>query len=129
MYKIITKIFPALICWGIFIYVVFQVPYPETITQANIIQLLAFFIPLFLAITSSLNLISKNIFISTSISSGLIFFLFLKALESLNLITAILILIPIGLLVSYFRKTKKKNLTKLPKIPKLTHLRKRNVSS
>lgn len=129
MSRNITKFIPALICWGVFIYVVLQVPYPETITQANANQLLSFFIPLFLSITLMLNLILKNIFISTSISLGIIFLLFLKALESLNLVTAILILIPVGLIISYFKKIKKKNLTSWRKIPKLTHLRKRNMSS
>lgn len=119
----IIFVIPVLICWAIFAYVIFLVSYPETITQANTIQLLSFFIPLFLAITLTLNLFFKNIFISTSISSGLIFFLFLKALDSLNLITISLIVIPVGLLISYFRKIKKKSLTNLPKIHKLTKLR------
>lgn len=119
MYKII----PSLFFWGVFGYVLLQVPYPETITQANAIQLLSFFISLFLAMTLTLNLVLKNIFISTSLSLGLIIMLFLKALDSLNLVTGVLILISVGLLISYFRKIKRKNLTKLPKIPKLTHLR------
>jgi len=110
--------------WAVFVYVVLQVPYPETITQANILQLSAFFIPLFLALTLALNIFLKNIFISASISLGLIFLLALKALDSLNLVTVVLILISVGLLVSYFRKINRKNLTKLPKIPKLTHIRK-----
>lgn len=114
---------PSLIFWGIFIYVILQIPYPENLTAANATQLLSFFIPLFLAITLTLNLVLKNIFISSSISLGLIFLLFLKALDSLNLVTGILIIISVGLLASYFRKIKKKNLTKLPKIPKLTQLR------
>ena len=126
MFKFLQSIIPALIFWTIFAYVVLQIPYPESLTQANILQLLSFFIPLFLAITLSFNLILKNIFISISISSGLIFFLFLKALDSLNLVTAILVIISVALLVSYFRKIKRRNLTKWPKIPKLTHLRRKN---
>ena len=124
MLKLLFKLTPALFFWGVFIYIILQVPYPETITQANITQLLSFFIPLFLAITLSLNLILKNIFMSTSISLGLILLLFLKALDSLNLVTASLIIIPVGLLISYFRKIKRKGLTKWGKIPKLTKLRK-----
>lgn len=120
-----SKFVLPLICWGAFIYVVLQIPYPETITQANIFQLLSFFSSLFLAITFSANIFLKNIFISSSISLGLIFLTFLKALDSLNLVTAILILISVGLLVSYFRKIKKKGLTNYSKIPKLTHLRRR----
>ncbi len=122
--QFIFKIIPPLFFLGIFIYVVLQIPYPDSITQANFTQLLSFFIPLFLAISLTINLFLKNIFISTSISSGLIFFLFLKALDSLNLVTISLIIIPVGLLISYFRKKKKKSLTNYSKIPKLTRLRK-----
>lgn len=133
MYKIISRIIPALLFLGGVGYVIWQIPYPESITQANIVQLLSFFIPLFLAIILTLNIVLKNIFISTSISIGVILLLFLKALDSLNLVTVVLILITVGLLTSYFRKIKKspstssglKNLTNYSKIPKLTHLRRR----
>lgn len=123
MFKFIKNIIPALFFWGLFIYVVLQVPYPETITQANILQVLSFFLPLFFALAFTLNTIFKNMFISFSISLGLVFALVLKALDSLNIVTGVLIIISIGLLVSYFRKRKKKSLTKLPKIHKLTKLR------
>lgn len=124
MLKLIFKIIPALIFWAIFTYVVLQVPYPESLTQANLIQLSAFFIPLFLAITLTLNTFLKNIFSSSSISLGLIFLLILQALDSLNLVTGILTAIAVYLLVSYFRKAKRRSLTKLPKISRLTHVRK-----
>lgn len=123
MKKFLPKLFILLFFWGLFVYVVLQIPYPETITQANLTQLLVFFISLFLAISFTLNTFLKNIFISVSISLGLIFLLFLKALDSLNLVTAGLIIIPVGLLISYFRKNKHKSLTKWRKIPKLTQLR------
>lgn len=126
----LLKIIIAFIFWAIFIYVILQVPYPESITQTNPIQLLSFFLSLFLAIIFTLNILSKNIFISISISLVLIISLFLKALDSLNLVTVSLIAVPIGLLISYFRKikqsfssSKKKSLTKGLKIPKLTRLR------
>lgn len=118
------KIIPSLFFWGIFIFVVLQIPYPETITQANAIQLFSFFIPLFLAISLTLNIFLKNIFISGSISLGIIFLSFLKALNSLNFVTAILVILSAGLLISYFRKIKRRNLTKWPKIPRLTNMRK-----
>ena len=121
--KYLVKALPVLLFWGIFIFVVFQIPYPDTITQANITQLLAFFIPLFLAITLTLNIILKNILVSGSISLGLIFLLVLKSLDSLNLVTGVLIVISVGLLVSYFRKINRRSLTKALKIPKLTKLR------
>ncbi len=126
----ILPIISALIFWGIFIYVLLSVPYPETITQANATQLLSFFVSLFLSIVFSLNLFFKNIFMSVFLSLGVILLLFLKALDSLNLVTVCLIAVPVVLLASYFRKnkqsfslSKKKSLTKGLKIPKLTSLR------
>lgn len=119
------KLIIAVIFWGIFAFVVLQVPYPESLTQANATQLVSFFIPLSLALSLTINLFLKNIFISSSISLGLIFLLVLKALNSLNLVTGILTVVAIYLLISYFRKVKRSSLTKLPKIPKLTQLRKK----
>jgi len=116
---------PLIFFWGVFIYVILQVPYPETFTQANFSQLSFFFIPLFLALCLTFNLLIKNISIASSISLGIIFFLILKALDSLNAVTTILMIISVGLLVSYFRKLKKKKLTNYSKIPKLTNLRRR----
>lgn len=124
MLKILPKIIPALIFGAIFILEVLQVPYPETLTQANILQILGFFIPLFLAISFIVNLFINNIFSSASISLGINILLILKALGSLNIVTAILVIISVGLFVSYFRKIKGRSLTKLPKVPKLTHWRK-----
>ncbi|MBI2017576.1 hypothetical protein HYS92_00850 [Candidatus Daviesbacteria bacterium] len=119
MVKIFIKVLPALISWAIFIFAVLYIPYPETLTQATIFQILGFFIPLFLAITLTLNIFLKNIFISFSISLGITMLLLLKALGSLNLVTGILTIISVGLLISYFRKIKKHKLTLESKIPKL----------
>ncbi len=121
-----ARILPVLVVWGIFGFVILQIPYPDSLTQASFFQLLAFFIPLFFALTLTLNIFLKNIFTSVSISLGLIFLLFLKALNSLNLVTGILVIISVSLLVSYFKKIKDKNLTKWSKIPRLTRLRKEN---
>jgi len=120
----VKKTIPVLISWGIFALVIIKVPYPETLSQASLFQFSAFFIPLYLALSLTFNIVLKNIFISASISLGLIFLLILKALESLNLVTGILIIISTYLLVSYFRKTHKNNLTNWRKIPKITKLKK-----
>src|SRR3989344_997006 len=117
------KIISALILLGIFLLVVFTVPYPNTISSANSFQLLTFFIPLFLFMVLTIGVFLKNIYISGSLSLGLIFLLILKSLDSLNLVTAILIIITIYLLVSSFRRAKRGSLTKWPKIPKITKLR------
>lgn len=117
------KVLPAVVSWGIFIFVVLQVPYPENLTQANLTQLVSFFIPLFLALSLTINLFLKNYLSSCSISLGLISVLILKTLDSLNIVTSILIIITTALLISYFRKTKR-GLTNYSKIPKLTRLKK-----
>lgn len=124
MLKFLPKVAPALIFWGIFVYVVLQVPYPNSLTSATPFQLVAFFIPLFLALTLTFNLFFKLFPSSASVSLGIIFLLFLKALDILNFVSAALTIISVGLLLSYFRKVKRRSLTKLPKIPKLTRLKK-----
>ncbi|MBI2334227.1 hypothetical protein HYU96_00285 [Candidatus Daviesbacteria bacterium] len=117
MPKIILKIIPALFFWGVFTLVIFYVPYPKSLTQASILQLLAFFVPLFLALTFTTNL---------AIAMGVIFLLLLKALNTLNFVSAVLTITAVGLLFSYFRKNKSKhNLTKLKKMSKLTHLQRK----
>lgn len=109
-----TKIIPALIFWGIWILVIFYVPYPESLTQASLWQILAFFIPLFLALTFTL---------SAPVALGIVFLTLLKALDTLNFVSAILIIVAVGLLLSYFKRGKgKHNLTSIPGISKLTHL-------
>ncbi|MDO8573627.1 MAG: hypothetical protein Q7R77_02655 [Candidatus Daviesbacteria bacterium] len=117
------RILPVLLFWVTFIYVILQVPYPKTLTQANFIQISSFLTPLFLAFIFTFNIIIRNFYISFAISLGLIFLLILKALDSLNIVTGILTAVATYLLASYFRKTKRHNLTKLSKIPKLTSLR------
>lgn len=133
MGKIIFKILPALVFWGGFAYVVLHVPYPNSITAANYTQILPFFASLYLALVFTLNILFRNILFSSSVCLGLILLLILKALDSLNIVTGILIVITTYLLAGYFRKAKKrgpstgsgfKNLTKQPKILKLTHIRK-----
>lgn len=127
MSKFLIKITPSIIFWGIFIFTILQIPYPTTLIQAESSQLLLFFIPLFLALTTTINLFLKNIFSSGSISLGLIFILVLKALASLNPVTTALTLIAVALFVSYFKKIKRSNLTKFSKIPKLSQLRKKRI--
>lgn len=107
MSKIFLKVFPSLIFWGLFAGVILTVPYPEGFTQARPDQLTFFFIPLFLALIFTLNIFLENILQSFSISLGIIFLLVLKALDSLNIVTGLLILISVWLLCSYFKKAKK----------------------
>lgn len=123
MTSLILKVIPALFFWGIFIYVILQVPYPNSLTQASIPQLLYFFIPLFLSLIFTLNIFLKSILRSILISFGIIILLILKALDSLNLVSALLTIIAVGLLFSYFKKPV---LTSGSNIPKLTRWRKQS---
>ncbi|MBI2599423.1 hypothetical protein HYW43_00700 [Candidatus Daviesbacteria bacterium] len=120
--KYFLKILPALIFWGGFAFVVLQVPYPDSLTQANFNQVIPFFVSLYLALVFTLNILFRNILLSASICLSLIFLLILKALDSLNIVTGILIIVATGLLASYFRKVKRKGLTKQAKLHKLTQL-------
>ena len=121
--SIILKAIPASISWGIFILVIFKVPYPNTLTQANAFQLLAFFVPLFLALTFSFNMVLNFYPHSLSLSFGIIILLVLKALGSLNFVSAILTLLAVFLLFSYFKK--KGRLTSRSNVPKLRNLGRR----
>ena len=101
MPKIILKIFPALFFWGIFIFVIFYVEYPKSLTQATLFQILAFFVPLFLALSFTLSYI---------LSLGIILLLILKSLDALNLVTSALTLLAVYLFLSYFKTTRKKRI-------------------
>lgn len=103
----VLKTIPVLFFWGVFLFVVLQIPYPDSFIQANLGQLLPFFISLFLALALTLNIILQSILISGSTSLGLIFLLILKALDSFNLVTAALVAVIMYLLISYFRKIKR----------------------
>ncbi len=119
MPKYFLKIIPALIFWAIFIFVIFQVPYPESLTQASLWQILTFFIPLFLSLSFTFNLILNYFTLSCIFSLGIILLLILKSLDALNLVTTGLTLLAIYLFISYFKKSKKRGLTSSTKIPKL----------
>ncbi len=131
MSKLIFRLIPTVTFWGIFIFVVLQIPYPDSLTQANFMQVSLFFASLFLALLTTFNLFLKNIFLSSSVALGLIFLLILKALDSLDFVTTALTLLAVGLLFSYFKKINRhssrgsgfRNLTNQTKIPKLTRLR------
>lgn len=139
MFKFLPKIILPLIFWGIFIYIIFNISYPNSLTEATFFQLLSFFLSLFLAIISTIN-IFLTLIISTIISLGLILLLILKGFGLLNIVTAILTLVAVGLLLSYFRNINSKGISFKSQIPKLklsnkfkqvklTRKRKRYVSS
>lgn len=124
MLGFLLKLVPALIFWGIFAYIVLQVPYPNSLTQANVFQLLGFFIPLFLALTFTLKKVLKSFTMSMVLSLGIIILLILKALGVLNFVTGSLTILAIYLLTSSSKKSPT-GLTSTSNIPKLTQWRKR----
>lgn len=119
MVRVLIKITPPVLLWIVFFVVVLKIPYPDSLIKANLVQVSFFFFPLFAAITFSINIFLKNLLLSSSISLLIISLLLLKALDTLNLITGLITVVPIGLLISYFRKNKPVSLTSLSKIPKL----------
>lgn len=121
--SIVFKILLALIFWGVFIFVIFFIDYPKSLTQASLFQVFPFFISLFLALTFTINIFLKFAVRSALISATIIIFLILQALQTLNLLTFLLTILAFGLLLSYFKK--KKGLTSTSKIPKLTSLQRR----
>ena len=122
------KSLPALICWGIFAYVILKVPYPDTLTSANAFQIFSFFTSLFLAFSFTLNIFLNFMLRSIIVSFGLILLVSLKSLNSLNIVSFGLTIIAFGLLLSYLKKPKrltpiKSGLTSRPNVPKLKNLR------
>jgi hypothetical protein len=118
---LILKIILAIVSWGFFIYVIFNVPYPDSLPAANLSQLLAFFIPLFLSLILTINFIFKNMPSSIILSFGILLLLILKSLGALNLISIILTVLAVALLISYFQP----NLTYPTFMPKIKHLRRK----
>ncbi len=119
---LIFKLFPALLCWIIFVYVIFQLPYPDSLTSASTFQIFSFFTSLFLSLSFSINIFINFMLRSIIISFGLILLLVLKALNSLNLVSCALTIIAFGLLISYVKKPKYK-LTYHTKTSRLKNLR------
>src|SRR5688572_13659157 len=102
--KTIPNIIVVIVFWSFFALVIFKVPYPNSLTSANALQLLAFFIPLFLCLTFTFNIFFKFLPRSIAIAFGLIIVLLLKPLGSLNLVSAGLTTVAVFLLFSYFKK-------------------------
>jgi hypothetical protein len=122
----------AVSSWVVFILVIIFVDYPKTLPTATTVQLIAFFLPFFLSISLTINLIFKNLPSSMAFSLGIILLLILKTLQAINSLSVILILLAIVLLISYFKgphqpqpKTAIKNLTSHSFMPKLKNLRRK----
>lgn len=102
MLKTLVNVFLAIGFWIGFVWVILNIDYPETLTEANVIQLSAFFIPLFLALALSINLLLQKIISSIIIAAALIFILVIKSLNEINIFSVGLTIAAVVLLLSYF---------------------------
>ncbi len=128
MAKFVLNVLLSLFFWGFFVWVIFNIEPPKSLTQANVLQLAYFYIPLFLAVTFTLNLLIKTILASSSLSLGIIFLLTLKAMGLFSFLYIGLTIIATLLLFSYFKKDLP-SLTSILNVRKLTGWRPRHRSS
>ncbi len=122
MLKILSKIIPTLTFWGIFALAITTVNYPDSLAGATLVQIGIFFIPLFLALISTINLFFKSLLKSAVLVLGIILSLILKSLGNLNIVTAILVIVAVVLISGSFKKGTSSSLTYRSKIPKLKNL-------
>ena len=86
--------------------VVWLVEPPESITGTSPIQLLAFFLPLLLFLTFSINLYFKSPVKSLGISVGIIVLLMFQSLGVLNVLSGAVTIAVIAFLIKWLKKTK-----------------------
>ena len=115
------QILLALLSLSILIYVILVLPYPESLTQASVFQLISFFLPLLFFLTLTANLFLNSLASSFSLAFGIILILILKALDDLNFLSFVLTVAAVLLLISQF----KGSLTSNRFMPKLGGLRRK----
>lgn len=113
---------------ALFILVVIFVEPPKSWEQASVFQIIAFFLPLLLAVTVFVDILVHYIPHSFIISLGVILFLAFYAVNQLNYLTAILVISVTAFSVRVFPKMKlpRFRLTRGSKIPKL-HMQKQEA--
>lgn len=116
----LKKFLPIILPGLILTWVIFKIEPPKSITQASVLQILLFFIPLFLLIVFLLNLYLRFLVYSAIMAIGIIILLLLQALNSLNIVSAALVIIACALLLKSIQRPKNKiPLAKIPKLGKL----------
>ena len=108
MKKFLPKLFLPLFLWGVFIYIVNTFEPPQIFTQISLFQILLFFIPLFLALTFTINMLVRFLIFSFTIALALCLIILLKGIGGLNPISGLLTLFAFGLLLSYLKQFKRK---------------------
>jgi hypothetical protein len=109
----IKKFLPILIFGLLFVNVIYFAKPPQTLTSGTFIQLLLFFIPLFLFLIFLLNIIFRFFIRSFIFSLGIILILIFKSLEMLNILTGALIIIASNFIAISFKKTRTAQTSKI----------------
>ncbi|MFH0937648.1 MAG: hypothetical protein V1808_05160 [Candidatus Daviesbacteria bacterium] len=112
-------VLPTLLFGLIFIYVLFQIQPPLSLTTASFSHVAFFFIPLFFLITFILNILFQFLIRSLVLSFGLILILVFQSLGALNILSLTLVILATILIAKSFKKPQKGYQTKIPKVSKL----------
>lgn len=126
----LSKILLTVLLFLIFLSVIFFVKPPESWAVASVWQILIFFIPLLLFLTSLVNLFLQFLPKSFIASLGIMVILVFQASGLLNIISSIVIIAITLAFLKFFPKFKyklkipflKRGLTTEAKIPKLTRI-------
>lgn len=118
---LVKKIIAFWVCLIIFALVIIYTEPPKSWAEASVFQLLAFFLPILIAMTALLDILVHYFPHSFIISSGVIMALAFYAVNQLNWLTAILAILITAFFVRVFPKMKlpRFRLTGSSKIPKL----------
>lgn len=119
---ILKKLIPIFFFAGIFIWVFLQTEPPKSLTSASVLQILLFFIPLFLLLTFIINIYFNFFIRSIFVSLGITLLLIFKSLEMLNFVSVVLTSAGVILLVVSFKKPGKSQQSKIQSL----HLRKQH---
>ncbi|MBI4039978.1 hypothetical protein HY389_01335, partial [Candidatus Daviesbacteria bacterium] len=122
----LKRLLPILVFGSIFALVVYSVTPPKSWNEASIFQIMAFFLPLLLALTIFLDFFIRYLPHSFILSLGLILGLSFYAVNQLSILSGLLVILITSLSWRVFPKMKlpRFRLTGKAKIPKL-HLAKR----
>ena len=106
---------------SLFMLVIFYIEPPRTWQEASVFQMLAFFVPILLALTAVIDILMHYFPHSFIISLGVIMFLAFYAVNQLNILTGVLVVLITAFFVRVFPKMKlpRFRLTGSAKIPKL----------
>lgn len=105
------KILPIIFFLLILSLIIWQVQPPSSLTSANALQVLLFFIPLFGLLIFTTNLIFGFYLKSLFVSLGVILLLIFQALSILNIFILAIIFIAIFLIIKSLKNPEKKRIT------------------